>query len=331
LYNEFTTIPIRNKDLEWKVIYVANAEDTTHDQTLEEVLVGPVPVGVNKFVLESEAPDFTGVKADDLLGVTVVLVTCSYKEQEFARVGYYVNNEYNDDNYDPATAGPLPSPLDLTKVSRHILVGKPRVTRFPINWSHGPINNVNAQAAEKTEDKEQSSSQSSEIQEEEEDSATTTKSASTDTPSSPAMNKEESALPNTNDSNNEDDTNVDGDDDDDDKNNNKGEAVEEEEEDLMPVNGEDEEDEEDDDNEEEEEDDDDESEEDIDLGDDEHDFVKTKKQKTGPSPADEERASSTTTTTPVAQTQTSSDSEQQPSAVSPSPLRPATAAIKAAE
>ena len=26
----------------------------------------------------------------------MVLLTCSYKDKEFVRVGYYVNNEYND-------------------------------------------------------------------------------------------------------------------------------------------------------------------------------------------------------------------------------------------
>jgi hypothetical protein len=30
------------------------------------------------------------------VGVTVVLITCTYHGQEFIRVGYYVNNEYPD-------------------------------------------------------------------------------------------------------------------------------------------------------------------------------------------------------------------------------------------
>ena len=30
------------------------------------------------------------------MGVTVVLLTCSYKGNEFVRVGFYVNNEYSD-------------------------------------------------------------------------------------------------------------------------------------------------------------------------------------------------------------------------------------------
>jgi histone chaperone ASF1 len=80
-------------DLEWKVLYVGSAEDTTHDQVLDEILVGPVPVGVSKFVLQADAPDISQIPEGDILGVTVVLVTCSYREKEFVRVGFYVNNE----------------------------------------------------------------------------------------------------------------------------------------------------------------------------------------------------------------------------------------------
>ncbi len=39
-------------DLEWKVVYVGSADSTDLDQVLNEVLVGPVPVGMNRFVLE---------------------------------------------------------------------------------------------------------------------------------------------------------------------------------------------------------------------------------------------------------------------------------------
>lgn len=34
------------------MIYVGSAENVQHDQELESVMVGPVPVGVNKFVLQ---------------------------------------------------------------------------------------------------------------------------------------------------------------------------------------------------------------------------------------------------------------------------------------
>ncbi|CAN0533089.1 unnamed protein product, partial [Ectocarpus sp. 8 AP-2014] len=96
-------------DLEWKVIYVGSAEDTQYDQVLEEVDVGPIPIGVNKFVLTAgmknvrlrppplpPPPDPATIPPTDLVGVTVTLITCCYKQREFIRVGYYVNNEHND-------------------------------------------------------------------------------------------------------------------------------------------------------------------------------------------------------------------------------------------
>lgn len=39
-------------DLEWKIIYVGSAEDDRYDQVLDSIMVGPVPVGINKFVFQ---------------------------------------------------------------------------------------------------------------------------------------------------------------------------------------------------------------------------------------------------------------------------------------
>jgi histone chaperone ASF1 len=65
-----------------------------------------------------------------VVGVTGVLVTCSYAEQEFFRVGYYVNNYYEN----PELAENPPERPLLDQVTRHILVEKPRVTKFQILW-----------------------------------------------------------------------------------------------------------------------------------------------------------------------------------------------------
>jgi len=120
-------------DLEWKVTYVGSAEDETKDQVLEEVLVGPVPMGVNRFVLQADAADHAKIATEDLLGVTVVLVTCLYRRQEFVRVGYYVNNEVPD--MVPLEDGTMPAfNGDVSTVQRSILADRPRITRFPIDW-----------------------------------------------------------------------------------------------------------------------------------------------------------------------------------------------------
>lgn len=125
-------------DLDWKVVYVGSADSEKHDQELESVLVGPVPVGVNKFVFQAPPPNASLIPQDSIAGVTVVLVTCSYDDNEFIRVGYYVNNFYAD----PELEANYPSPHRTDLMRREILAQKPRVTRFPINWDNPATANV---------------------------------------------------------------------------------------------------------------------------------------------------------------------------------------------
>jgi histone chaperone ASF1 len=40
-------------------------------------------------------PDYSKIPDKDVVGITALLLTCSYFNQEFVRVGYYVNNEYD--------------------------------------------------------------------------------------------------------------------------------------------------------------------------------------------------------------------------------------------
>ncbi|KAF2219905.1 ASF1 like histone chaperone-domain-containing protein [Elsinoe ampelina] len=126
----FECLESLSKDLEWKLTYVGSATSSEHDQELDSLLVGPIPVGVNKFVFEADPPDLSRIPNTEILGVTVILLTCSYDSREFVRVGYYVNNEYTDE----ALAAEPPQKPVIEKVQRNILAEKPRVTRFAIKW-----------------------------------------------------------------------------------------------------------------------------------------------------------------------------------------------------
>ena len=112
---------------------MGSAEDATLDQVLENVMVGPVSVGTQKFVLQAPAPSVVNIPNQDLIGVTVILVTCSFMDHEFVRIGYYVNNEYSE----PYEEGTLPDPIEISKLFRNILAAEPRVTRFNIDWTGG--------------------------------------------------------------------------------------------------------------------------------------------------------------------------------------------------
>lgn len=83
-----------------------------------------------KFVLEAPCPDYTKIPEKDILGVTAILLTCSYNNQEFFRVGYYVNNVYDNEEMMITP----PETVQIDKVVRSILSDKPRITKFNINW-----------------------------------------------------------------------------------------------------------------------------------------------------------------------------------------------------
>lgn len=132
----FECIEELKEDLEWKMIYVGSAESEAFDQVLDTIYVGPVPEGRHIFVFQADPPNVSRIPEQDAVGVTVVLLTCSYRGQEFVRVGYFINNEYADPEL---RENPPPKPL-FNKMTRNILASKPRVTRFKINWDDAPAN-----------------------------------------------------------------------------------------------------------------------------------------------------------------------------------------------
>lgn len=86
-------------------------------------------------ILQADPPDPSKIREEDIIGVTVLLLTCSYLGQEFVRVGYYVNNDYDDEQLREEP----PTKVLVDRVQRNILSDKPRVTKFPINFH--PENN----------------------------------------------------------------------------------------------------------------------------------------------------------------------------------------------
>lgn len=115
-------------DLEWRVVYVGSAESEQHDQVLDSAFVGPVLPGTYKFRMEAPPPDPARIPRGDLVGVTALLLTCSYRSREFVRVGYYVSTEYPD----PEMQENPPEAPVVAKLVRSVLADHPRVTKFPI-------------------------------------------------------------------------------------------------------------------------------------------------------------------------------------------------------
>ncbi|KAF7321005.1 Histone chaperone ASF1 [Mycena chlorophos] len=135
----FECIAPLKDDIEWKLIYVSSPGDEQLDQELDDCLVGPVPTGVNSFEFSGDAPDPSKIPAEDVLGVAALILTGSYREQEFVRVGYYQNTEYDNEEMKETP----PKDIMWTRLVRDISA-KPRVTRFQIKWDVTPPNAQNA-------------------------------------------------------------------------------------------------------------------------------------------------------------------------------------------
>jgi len=129
-FNALEDIP---DDLNWKLVYVGSSESEKYDQVLEDVVVGPIFRGPNEFVLTAPAPDHTRIPPGDVLGPTVIILLCEYQEQEFIRVGYYVNNDYEEE----AMRESPPERVQIERVLRNVLTDAPRVTTHTIDWQRG--------------------------------------------------------------------------------------------------------------------------------------------------------------------------------------------------
>ena len=133
----FEVLSNLKKEIEWKMIYIGSAEDKKYDQILETIEIdGPFHLGSMKFEFTGEAPDINLIPESEVLGVTAVILCCSYNNQEFFRCGYYLNNIYDNEemNLNP------PEKVDKSHILRSLLADKPRITRFDIDWDNEVVN-----------------------------------------------------------------------------------------------------------------------------------------------------------------------------------------------
>ena len=135
----FEVLSNLKKEIEWKMIYIGSAEDKKYDQILETIEIdGPFHLGSMKFEFTGEAPDISKIPESEVLGVTAIILCCSYNNQEFFRCGYYLNNIYDNEemNINP------PEKVDKDRIIRNLLADKPRITRFDIDWDNENVDNV---------------------------------------------------------------------------------------------------------------------------------------------------------------------------------------------
>merc|ERR1712129_529465 len=96
-------------------------------------------------------PDPKEIPNRDLLDVTVVLLTCSYRDEEFIRIGYYVHNEY-EEQIDLEDASLV---VDPEKIKRNILADKKEAQPIDDAQQNGHIDEEDEELDEEDEDEEE--------------------------------------------------------------------------------------------------------------------------------------------------------------------------------
>eukprot|EP00761_Pharyngomonas_kirbyi_P001149 gb/GECH01001150.1/.p1 GENE.gb/GECH01001150.1/~~gb/GECH01001150.1/.p1 ORF type:complete len:169 (+),score=50.11 gb/GECH01001150.1/:1-507(+) len=127
-----------SEPIEWKMVYIGSSGDEKYDQVLEEVEIGPIGKGKSKFIFDADPPEPSKIPQDDLLGVTVILLLGYYKGQMFVKLGYYVNNDYEDEELQD---NPPETPI-IDKIVRNIDTNV-RLTQFSISWDKETTENTN--------------------------------------------------------------------------------------------------------------------------------------------------------------------------------------------
>lgn len=112
--------------IKWEVIYVGSATSHDYDQIIANVNVGPIEVGMNRFVLKANPPKLEDIPVDDFK-FTVIMLKAFYNDNEFIRIGYYVNNVLPDEIDNP-------SQCPLNQIQRQILLEDTTVHQNQIPW-----------------------------------------------------------------------------------------------------------------------------------------------------------------------------------------------------
>ncbi|XP_003378215.1 histone chaperone Asf1 [Trichinella spiralis] len=141
IYTMLSEYILLESDLEFTLTFIGSPDTHAYDQELETVLVGPIKEGycfciavcLKHFAnVHTDPPDPTKIPATEAAGVSVILLSVSYREQIFVKIGYYVSHFYAD--VELSENPPLEPKFQ--ELSRLILITDvPRITKYVIDWT----------------------------------------------------------------------------------------------------------------------------------------------------------------------------------------------------
>lgn len=90
--------------------------------------MGPFLVGVSRFQIEVDPPQWQKIPRSELIGPSVLIMDFLIDGRRFNHVGFFVNNYYaSDPSADPIAEDGWPNPHNPKRIIRDILASQPRV------------------------------------------------------------------------------------------------------------------------------------------------------------------------------------------------------------
>ncbi|MES1902480.1 MAG: ASF1 anti-silencing function 1 [Paramarteilia canceri] len=119
------------ESLHFKLLFVTDAMNSKRDQVLDSVTVDPLEPGNYKFTLKPKSIDPKQMNYEDAIGVTLIILQCSYKNEIFSNVGFIFKTFYEDEQFRDV----FPNPHVYDKIIMEI-INEPKRTDFNINWDN---------------------------------------------------------------------------------------------------------------------------------------------------------------------------------------------------
>jgi len=125
----FESLQPLKTEIEWEVTYIGAPSNPSCDQQLDSFSIGPIPQGTMVFQILANPPDIGKIPRENIFDTTALLVSVTFKKQEFFRIGYFVSCCYQD----PLLVEQQLDEVLVDKLFRSILTSKPIITSFSIN------------------------------------------------------------------------------------------------------------------------------------------------------------------------------------------------------
>jgi histone chaperone ASF1 len=109
--------------------WVADVSDPSKDVELDELEVGPFPVGRHTVTLECDAPELDQLDLDHVLDETCMSVVLKYRDQQFVHVGWPVRVKWADPKHEEEMPDEVKTELLLREV-----IGKRHTSSSDIDW-----------------------------------------------------------------------------------------------------------------------------------------------------------------------------------------------------